>query len=93
MEHLPEGCSIYKKGELLAFILLSDNNRPHLIDLTDDGLIFKKKERKKERKCLKPGKVISLFLPDLLENSHLSSTDITLTSCHEAPECAGPFTF
>ena len=50
MEHLPEGCSIYKKGELLAFILLSDNNRPHLIDLTDDGLIFKKKkkERKKE---------------------------------------------
>lgn len=48
-QHLPEGCSIYKnKGELLAFTLLSDNNRSRLIDLKVDGLI------KKEREYLKP---------------------------------------
>lgn len=48
-QHLPEGCTIYRnEGELLAFPLLSDNNRPHLIDLKVDGLI------KKEIECLKP---------------------------------------
>lgn len=55
-QHLPEGCSIYKNdGELLAFALLSDNNRPHLTDLKVDGLV------KEEMECLKP-EVISLIL-------------------------------